>query len=262
MADYWKYVGTAQLPTDIPTNVKDEWEQTLKAEVTRIYTSLTNKINNESNYKARLADPSSERFASFLATVGGAWDVNEIEMKQKVKLYRQYTQWKAGIDSAFTGTSPYFPDRVTSKKGKFSLARYTLGAVGLRNEPASPYYVWGIAVKGALFIRGDTRPKLYLGANESFTGTLESVCDALRGRYITPSMIADTVKACVLAKFADEGALTTIRDNIIANANTRLDILLQAGLDTPHLTPPKDVTWVLSWDAVANHVKLTVTDIH
>jgi len=262
MVNYWQYIGTAQLPTEVPAAVKDEWETTLKAEMTRIYSNLLTKIPSEVLFKDRIADASSDQFEAFLATVGGAWDADEIKMKQRVKLNRQYAQWLANVQACFGGASPYFGDRVTSKKQKYDLARYTLGVVGLRYQTTQPYTVWGIASKGALFLRGDTRPKRYIGTHESFTGTLENVCDTIGGRYGTPAMIAETVKACVMAKFADEGGLTTVRDNIITAHNTVLDKILQGFLNTAHLTPPKDVTWVLSWDAVNTHVKLTVTDIH
>jgi len=261
MVDYWKYVGVMQLPSDVPQAIKDEWETTLKAERARILANLKTKIPSEVAYKDRIGDASSDKYEAFLASVGGAWDRDMILMKQRAKLARQYDQWLADIDSAFASGGA-FDVNVTAKKGKLKLARYTLGATGLRYDSSVGFGVWNPAVMGALLLRGDTRCARYFDGNDTFTGTLESVVDSAKGRLITPAMIAETVKCRVLAKFADEAGLTTLRDAVITDANTRLDDILQAGLDTAHKTLPKDVTWVLAWDAGAGDIKLTVTDIH
>jgi len=261
MADKWKYIGTVLLPTDLPTGVLDEWKATLKGEQARIYASLQAKIANEANFQDRIADASSDQYASFLATVGGAWDVNVIEMKQRVKLARQYIPWKTGVDSAFK-VGGYFPDRVDAKADKFKLARYVLGAVGHRASVGGSFGVWNPASVGVLLLRGDTRPARYYDANDSFSGTLESVVDAVKGKLITPSILAHAVYGCVMAKFANEGALTALRDTIISSANTVIDALLQVALDATHSGVGYDVTYVLSWSAPDDNLKVTVTDVH
>jgi hypothetical protein len=261
MADYWKYIGTMLLPADLPTGVLDEWETTLKAEKDRILASLTTKIATEGNFQDRIADASSDQFSAFLDTVGGAWDADVIEMKQRVKLARTYPDWAAGINAAF-GAGGYFSDRVTAKKNKFKLARYTLGVVGHRASVGGSFGVWNPASVGVLLLRGDTRPARYFDANDTFSGTLESVVDAKLGRLIAPSLLAETVYGAVMAKFANDGGLTTLRDNIITASNTRLDSLLNVALDATHKGGGYDVTFVLSWSAPDVHTKLTVTDVH
>lgn len=261
MANKWQYVGKMQLPADLPTGVLDEWETTLKAERARILASLTAKIPNETAFQSFVADASSDQYSAFLATVGGAWDVNVIEMKQRVKLARKYTDWSSGIASAFA-PSGTFETNVTAKKNKYKLARYVMGVVGHRPSNSGAFGVWNPAVIGALLMRGDTRPSRYFDANDSFVGTLEAVMDAKLGKLITPSIIAETVFASIMAKFADEGGLTTIRDNIITASNTTLDTLLNVALDATHKGGGYDVTSVLAWSAPDLHCSLTVTDVH
>jgi hypothetical protein len=262
MTTQWEYIGTVVLPTAIPSAMKDEWATTLIAEQSRIYSGLTTKVANESNFQDRIADASSDQFAEFLATVGGAWDADMIEMKQRVKLARQYNAWKDGIDACFTGGSPYFADRVNAKKDKLELARYVLGAVGYKADPSGSFGVWNPATVGCLLMRGDTRPARYFDSNDSFTGTLHAVMEAKKGALITPSILGEAIQACVMAKFADEGALTTLRDTIITNANATIDDLIQVALDATHLGGSYDVTYVLSWSAPDTNVKITVTDTH
>jgi len=261
LVDKWKYIGTVLLPTDLPTGVLDEWKATLKGEQARIYASLLSKIANEGNFQDRIADASSDEYAQFLATVGARWDVNVIEMKQRIKLARQYTAWKSGVDSVF-GVGGTFPTSVDTKADKFKLARYVLGAVGHRATVGGSFGVWNPASVGVLLLRGDTRPARYFDANDSFAGTLEAVVDPTYGRLITPSMLAEAIYGCVMSKFADEGGLTTLRDNVITDVNTKLDALLQVALDATHKGVGYDVTYVLSWSAPDTNVKITVTDIH
>jgi len=261
MPEQWKYIGTVLLPTDLPSGVLDEWKETLKAEQARIYAGLQTKIPNEAAFRDRIADASSDRYEDFLASVGSAWDRSVITMKQRVKLARQYNAWKSGVDAAF-GEGGYFPARVDAKADKFKLARYVIGAVGFKADPSGSFGVWNPVVFGALLLRGDTRPLRYQDANDSFTGTLHAVFKSPHGNLVTPSIIANAVQACVMAKFADEGGLTSVRDTIITNANSVIDELLNVALDSTHKQEGYDVTYELSWDAVAGNVKITVTDIH
>jgi len=244
------------LPSSVASAIMDEWETTLKGERARILSALTTKIPDLSAFQDKIADASSDAYADFLATVGGKWDVDMIEAKQRVKLATRYTVWKAGIDNAFKvgGT---FETNVTAKKDKFNEARRVIGVVGHKALGS-----WNPAVMGTLLLRGDTRCARYFDANDSWSGTLESVVDARKGALLTPSIVAETVQACVIAKYANEGGLTALRDTIISNANTRLDAILQVALDATHKGGGYDVTFVLSWSAPDDNLKLTVTDVH
>lgn len=262
MTTQWEYVGIMQLPDAVPSDIMDEWKETLKAEQTRIYANLKNKIPDEASFKERIGDASSDEYESFLYKVGSRWDVSLIEMKQRVKLARSYDTWEYGVDKTF-GVGGYFSDRVDSKSSKFNLARYVLGVVGHRASVTLPLKVWNPVTTGVLLLRGDTRPARYFEApRDVFTGTLEAVVDANKGRLITPSIMAEAVRACVMSKFADEGGLSTVRDTILTNANTVIDALLQVALNTVHAGAGYDVTYVLSWSAPDSNVKLTVTDTH
>jgi len=261
MSVYWQYEGICQLPDALPTEVKQEWIATLQNEQSRIYNNLLAKIPDILSFQDRIADASSDEFENFLASVGARWDVDVIKMKQRVKLARAYPSWKTGVDNAF-GEGGYFADRVSGKADKFELARYVLGVVGYKPSTDTGFGVWNPVVVGVLLMRGDTRPIRYFDANDTLTGTHEAVMDATKGRLISPSIIAHAIYASVMAKFADEGNLTTIRDNVLTNANSVIDEILQVGLDTTHLGDGYDVTYVLSWDDTSSNVKVTVTDTH
>jgi len=261
MATYWQYVGTVQLPSDLPDGVLDEWKATLKAEQARIYANLQTKVPDSTTFANRIADASSDQFENFLASVGALWNKDIILAKQRTKLARKYSDWKAGVDACF-GTGGYFPTNVDAKANKFKLARYVLGAVGFRADPTGAFGVWNPVTMGVLLLAGDTRCSRYFDANDTFSGTLHSVVKMPEGNLIRPSIIAQAVQACVIAKFADEGGLSTLRDTIITNANTTIDALVNVALDSTHKGSGYDVTYVLSWDASASNVKVTVTDTH
>lgn len=263
MPKYWEYVGTCLLPTDLPTGVLAEWQATLKGEQARIYASLLAKIPNESAFQDRIADASSDRYEVFLDGVGEDWSRDLVLLKQRVKLARAYTPWDTGIDDAF-GEGGYFPDRVDAKADKFKLARYTLGAVGHRATVGGSFGVWNPVTMGVLLMRGDTRCPRYFDDNDDMTNeeNLESVFSPTKGRLISPAIIASAVQACVLAKFADEGGLSTERDAVITNANDLIDDLIQVGLNDTHSGVGYDATYVLSWNGTADNIDVTVTDIH
>ena len=90
MSVYWQYEGICQLPDSLPTEVKQEWINTLQSEQTRIYNNLLAKIPDVLSFQDRIADASSDEFENFLQSVGVRWDVDVIKMKQRVKLARAY----------------------------------------------------------------------------------------------------------------------------------------------------------------------------
>jgi hypothetical protein len=257
----WSYVGVMQLPAAVPSGVIDKWEADLKAQRALILSRETAKIPNQSAFQDRIADASSDQYDAFLATVGGAWDIDVIKLKQRAKLGRQYATWLANITDAFTAGHA-FDINVTAKKNKLQLARYTLGAVGLKYDTEVGIGVWNPATMGALLMRGDTRCARYFDANDTFTGSLESVVDAMKGRYGSPALIADTVRCSVLAKFCDEAGNTTLRDSLITATNTRIVDIVTMMLNSTHKGTGYSVTWVLSWDAGSGMPKLTLTDSH
>lgn len=258
MAEYWKYVGQVQLPVTLAGAISDEWEATLKAECARIYTALTTKIPDATAFGTKLATPSSSAYDAFLTSVGGKWSITDIKMKQKVKLARSYTKWNTRITAVFGGGSPTFPATVTAKKANLDELRRVIGAVGHRALEG-----WRPASACVMLARGDTRVEPYFTADETLTGTLHAVFDPKKGALISPSLIAEIVYTCVMAKYADEAGLTTERGNIISGANTLIDALIQVALDATHLGGGYDFTIVLSWvGATTNNVLVTATDTH
>jgi hypothetical protein len=111
--------------------------------------------------------------------------------------------------------------------------------------------------------RGDTRVAPYFTVDETLTGTLHAVFDSTKGALISPSLVAEIVYACVMAKYADEAALPTERAAILTAANTLIDTLINVGLDATHLGGGYDFTIILSWvGATTNNVLITATDTH
>jgi len=245
MSYVWRYEGNCELPSDIAEAIKNEWEQTLKAERARILSALQTKIPDQAAYLDKLADASSDKFAEFLANVGAGWDKDIIITKQRVKLAARYNAWNNGIQNAFAegGT---FETNVTNKKEKFKELRRVIGAVGHK-----ALGTWNPVVMGVLLLRGDTRVLKYLDANDSFNGTLQAAFDSIKGRYITPSMIAQAVQAVVLAVYANEGGLNTIRDTILTNANTILADMVSFAVISGYTA-----SYVLEWNDTVNNVKV------
>jgi len=256
LAEYWKYIGKCLLPATLDSAISDEWEITLKAERARILSSLSTKIPDVSAFQDKVADASSDQYEAFLATVGAGWDADMIEVKQRVKLSASYAKWLTGITDAFAvgGT---FEVNVTNKKAKLDELRRVIGVVGHKSLGS-----WNPASMVVLLMRGDTRPARYFDANDSFSGTLESVVDSAKGRYITPSILSALVQYCVLIKYANEGGLTAIRDTLITAGNTLIDALLQVALDATHLGTGYDFTIVMSWSAPDDNVIITAIDTH
>jgi len=245
MAYVWRYLGNCELPSDIADAIKNEWETTLKNERERILNALQTKIPDMSAFQDKIADASSDQYEAFLASVGGQWDRDMIVTKQRVKLAARYDAWSNGIVNAFAegGT---FETNVSAKKDKFKELRRVIGAVGHKALGS-----WNPVVMGILLLRGDTRPFRYFDANDNFDGDHESALDPTKGRYITPSVIAQAVQAVVIAKYADEGGLTTVRDNVLSNANSIL-----AGLIDFAKLSGYTVVYELSWNDTVSNVQV------
>ncbi|RLG71384.1 MAG: hypothetical protein DRO23_12035 [Thermoprotei archaeon] len=245
MSYVWRYEGNCELPSDIAEAIKNEWETTLKNERARILNALQTKIPDQAAFLDKLADASSDRFEEFLASVGGDWNKDIIVTKQRVKLAAKYDAWNTGITNAFA-EGGVFETNVTNKKEKFKELRRVIGAVGHK-----ALGTWNPVVMGVLLLRGDSRVLKYLDANDSFSGTLQAAFDSIKGRYITPSMIAQAVQAVVIAKYADEGNLTTIRDNVLSNANTILADMVNFAKKSGYT-----VVYELSWNDTVENVKV------
>ena len=239
-----EYIGIVVLPDEVPTDVINEWESTLKAERQRIYNALISKIPSEDAFKERIADASSDVYETFVNPNYTKKDPDVIKMKQRVKLARKYADWRAGIDTAFAegGT---FETNVTAKKNKYQLARYTIAHVGHK-----PTQLWGPLAKAVLLLCGDPRPLKYLGANDSFSGEVGNYIKSAYVTYVRPMLIAKGTYAGVMAIFAHEGGLESLRDSIINKVNTEFDEILTAFAESGYAPD-----LALEYDAVADQFK-------
>jgi len=225
MAEVLVYEGVCEIPAEVPAHIIDEWEVTLKNAQARIYNNLIQKISSDTAFKNFIADASSDAYEAFVNP--NFRKANVIKMKQRVKLARAYNAWNTGVKNAFDGDSPYFADRVTAKKDKYQLARYTLSAVG-----SKPDLYWGPIPKAVLLLTGDLRAPRYIGANESLTGSPQKVVLDEFVNTIRPMLISEGVYGVVMAYFAHEGGLADLRDNVIRQTNQNLEKILNSFMDT------------------------------
>jgi len=219
-----EYKGYYEVP-ELPTEVKEEWETTLKNEMARIYNGLLTRIPDETAFRSVIAESAYQTWQNF---VNPSWeDVDFVKLKFQVKLAGAYNSWKSGIDAAFSGGSPYFPDRVTGKADKFLKAKYTLGAVGLRYK-----YGRGIAVKAIGVISGDFRVLKDIKSPDEFTGSIVNVFLPGAARFVRPQAIAIITRGLVLAQYAHEFGLTGLRDSVITATNSVLGNTVLKQIDT------------------------------
>jgi len=228
------------VPLDaVPDEIMTEWENTLKGERARILSALLEKIANATDFINKLANPAIEGWSGFVAT---DWEDRDlILMKYQVKLKGAYDEWNTGVQNAYAegGT---FETNVTNKKSKFQMARYPMGAVGIRYKIA-----WGPAYKAVAVISGDKRVKNYMGTNDSFSGDVVNVFLPGARKVARPAGIALITQGLVIAQYAHEAGLTTERDTIISTINTHLANSVLKMVDTSMYT----VTLEIGFDDVA-----------
>ena len=228
------------VPLDsVPDEIMTEWETTLKGERARILSALQEKIPNADAFINKLANPAIERWQNFVAS---DWEDRDlILMKFQVKLKGAYDDFNAGIQNAFAegGT---FEQNVTNKKSKFQMARYTMGATGIRYKTA-----WGPAYKAIGVISGDQRVKNYMGANDSFSGNVVNVFLPGTRKVARATAIPKITQGLVIAQYAHEAGLASERDAIISTINTHLSNSVLKMVDTSKYT----VTLQIGFDDVA-----------
>lgn len=252
----WHYEGLCTLPTktQVPSAILDEWADTLIAESVRIKASMNTKIPDNAKFLSRIATPSSDRYAEFLSEVGGAWDKDDILLRQKLKLKRAYEVWSSSVDECFK-VGGYFAGAVTAKKPKVAQLRYVLGAVGHKPSADDPLYgVWNPVVMGVLLLRGDSRPLRYMTSGQDFWTLITSFQGALKaqeGALVSPSIIADGVRGAVWSQYLLEAGQETDITAYLATINARIETLITLAKKTGAVA-----SHVLSWDAT-DVVKVT-----
>ena len=229
------------VPLDsVPDEIMTEWETTLKGERARILSALQEKIPNADAFITKLANPAHEVWKDF---VNPNWvDKDLILLKHEIKLKGAYDSFNTGIQNAFAegGT---FEQNVTNKKSKFQLARYTMGSVGIRYKTA-----WGPAYKAIGVLSGDRRVKIYMGANDTFTGDVVNVFLKGATRIARATALPLITQGLVLAQLAHENGLADRRDAVITNINEKLANSVLRMVDTSKYT----VTLNIGYDSVAD----------
>jgi len=235
MSVVFDYEGIIQLieADAFPAHVLDEWKTTLGNEQARIYARLLDVIPSETAFKDKIADASSDAWETF---VNPNWpDADVIKMKQRVKLARAYNAWKTGVDNAF-GEGGYFADRVMAKADKFKMARYVLSIVGCKSDPD---IMWRAGTKAVKFFVGDKRILRYMDSTlDTYSGEPVMAVKAAFGKRFQALVLGRLVQGFVMAMFAHEGGLTSLRDSIISSVNSDMDDILTAALKADYAAPP------------------------
>jgi len=242
MAVEVEYKGYYSPLDSVPTELMDEWANTLIGERERILSALQEKIPNATLFLTKLANPATEAWADF---VNPSWtDVDLIKLKHKIKLKGAYDSWSDGVSSAFAegGT---FETNVMAKKDKFAMARYPMGAVGVKYKIG-----WGVAYKAMGVISGDKRVAIYMGADDTLTGEILDVFLPGATRFARATGVPILTQGLVLAYYAHEAGLDTERDAVITNINTKLsNTVLKMVDETNHV-----VVLEIGYDAVADKI--------
>ena len=238
-----EYKGYYVPEDSVPEDIINEWEATLKGERARILSALTTKISNATEFQNKLATPAADQWSNF---INPDWaDSDFIKLKHRVKLKSAYPSWNSGIQGAFAegGT---FETNVSLKKDKLQKARYTLGATGLK------YLLgWGVAYKAIGFVTGDARVMLYMGANDTVTGSPTNIFPTTVVRFVRPLGLAIFTQGLVIAHYAHENGLTSERDAVITAVNQKLADSILKLYDSAAWT---SVVAEIGYDAVADKI--------
>jgi len=229
---------------------KTEWHDTLKAARDFIKNHLFEKITSESDFIDLIAEPSHEVWKDF---VSDSWeDKDFVILKHKVKLRRAYNPWNTGVTNAFAADGQ-FDLGVDNKQDKFLLARYPVGAVGLRYKTG-----WYCAYKAFGVISGDKRVLRYYDSERDVTFPSTVVNVFLTGaKKFARATIGVITRGLVLAQFAQDAGDTTTRDNIINTTNNVLGNTVKKMIDTSTY-PSADIK--IGWDASASKLYAYSTD--
>jgi len=195
----------------IPSQIIDEWEQTLKGERERILNNVFTQIPDEQAFITKLAEPAS---AAYGAYVNPAYPkASRAIIKHVVKLKAAYNDWKSSLEAALAEGGA-FETNVTAKKEKWRNVRYALAAVGEKSLLGL-----GALTKAVRVMTGDLAVTAHFGADDSLTGTPTNVFTPEYATYIKPVFIAKGVYAAYYAFIADDFGDAQTRDWYLSHAN-------------------------------------------
>ena len=200
-------------PRDVPSEILDKWSETLKMRRDLIYSRLMLKVPTEEDFLSKIATSSSVQWENF---VNPAFpDGYLITLKQRIKLAVSYPRWNTGIVDAFK-IGGRFEQGIDLKKDRFAQVRYTLGNVGIR------YLGWGPGYKAVGFVTGDHRVLFIPVPEESITGEPMSAFPPEYVEFVRPALIAMLTQGAVLALYADEQGLESLRDMVVGAVNMKI----------------------------------------
>jgi len=202
----------------IPSQIVDEWEQTLKGERARILSNVFAQIPSEPAFIAKIADPASAAYEDYVNPEHPK-SITAI-LKHKMKLRTAYNDWKSALEAALSegGT---FETNVTAKKEKWRNVRYALSAIGEKSLMGL-----GAITKAVGVMTGDKKITAYMGTDDSLTGTPTNVFKLEFARYVKPILVAKGVFASAYAFLADDANDTATRNSIISSVNSDFATLL------------------------------------
>ena len=218
------YKGYYSPIAEVPSDIMDEWEQTLKGERARILSALTTKIPNADAFKSKIAEPAYTVWESFVSDTFP--DVDLIKLKMRIKLLTAYDSWNTGVQNAFAegGT---FETNVTNKKDKFAKARYPMGVTGIRYKVG-----WLCGYKALGVITGDVRVLKYMGTDDSISGEVTNIFPSGVNKFVRALGLPIIVQGLVIAQYAHENGLDSERDAVISATNTKLDNTVEKLVNT------------------------------
>jgi len=191
----------------IPSQIIDEWEQTLKGERARILNNVFAQIPDESAFIAKLAEPASAAYADYV-NISHPKAFAAI-LKHKTKLKTAYNDWKSSLESALA-EGGVFETNVTAKKEKWRNVRYALAAVGEKSLMGL-----GALTKAIRVMTGDKTVTAYFGTDDTFTGTPTNVLKPDYATFIKPVFIAKGVTAVYYAFLFDDAGDTNSRNALL-----------------------------------------------
>ena len=244
-----EYKGLLVVESELPSHIMEEWKTTLKNEQSRIYNALLTKIPDETAFKSKIAEASSEVYGDFVNP--SYLRAKIIKLKQKIKLGRAYNSWKNGVVACY-GEGGYFADRVESKASKFALARYPISVVG-----SKPDLGWLCGYKAIGVITGDKRVARYMGPNDTLNGTITNAFDAAVAPFIRAFALPVIVQGLVIAQYAHEEGMTSERDSVITDTNSILDKV--EGLAASGYTVTLEIGYDDTADKLYAHSKVETT---
>jgi len=250
MSTVVEYKGYYSPIAEVPSDIMDEWEQTLKGERDRILSALQTKIPNADAFIAKLAEPAYEVWKDF---VNASFpDADFIKLKMRIKLKTAYGSWNTGIQNAFAegGT---FETNVTNKKDKFAKAKYPMGVTGIRYKTG-----WLCGYKAIGVITGDVRVARYMGTDDSLTGDIVNAFPSGINKYVRALTLPIIVQGLVIAQYAHENGLDSERDAVISATNTRLDNTVEK-LAASGYTVSVDIGYDAVADRLFAHSKVETT---